>query len=328
MEDKFQRKINYMRMSITDRCNLHCQYCMPNGLENPLPMERLLTYEELLQVAKAAVACGITRFKVTGGEPLVRRGAVDFMASLKALPGVEQVTITTNGLLLSEALPRFQEMGLDGINVSLDTLIPERFYEITGFDALDKVLQSIKEAVACGIPVKLNTVLQKGVNEDEIFALLALCKKYPLDLRFIEMMPIGYGKEQNGISNDFLLEKLKKIYSGITKDISTHGNGPAKYYKIPGFQGSVGFISAMHGKFCSHCNRIRLTSTGKIKPCLCFGNSINVRECLRNPAFSEEQREEILLEKIQESIWAKPESHCFEKLSEVTEKREMGRIGG
>ena len=328
MEDKFQRKINYMRMSITDRCNLHCQYCMPNGLENPLPMDRLLTYEELLQVAKAGVTCGITRFKVTGGEPLVRKGAVDFMASLKALPGVEQVTITTNGLLLSEALPRFQEMGLDGINVSLDTLIPERFYEITGFDALDKVLQSIKEAVACGIPVKLNTVLQKGVNEDEIFALLALCKKYLLDLRFIEMMPIGYGKEQNGISNDFLLEKLKKIYSGITKDISTHGNGPAKYYKIPGFQGSVGFISAMYGKFCSHCNRIRLTSTGKIKPCLCFGNSIDVRECLRNPAFSEEQREEILLEKIQESIWAKPESHCFEKLSEITEKREMGRIGG
>jgi len=197
-----------------------------------------------------------------------------------------------------------------------------------GVDAGDRVLQGIKEAVVSGIPVKLNTVLQKGVNEDEIFALLALCKKYPLDLRFIEMMPIGYGKEQDGIGNDFLLEKLKKIYSGITKDISTHGNGPAKYYKIPGFQGSVGFISAMHGKFCSHCNRIRLTSTGKIKPCLCFGNSIDVRECLRNPAFSEEQRDEILLEKIQESIWAKPESHCFEKLSEVTEKREMGRIGG
>ena len=137
MQDKFQRKINYMRMSITDRCNLRCQYCMPNGLENPLPMERLLTYEELLQVAKAAVACGITRFKITGGEPLVRKGAVDFMASLKALPGVEQVTITTNGLLLSDALPRLKEMGLNGINISLDTLIPERFYDITGFDALD-----------------------------------------------------------------------------------------------------------------------------------------------------------------------------------------------
>lgn len=328
MKDQFQRQINYMRLSVTDRCNLRCRYCMPNGLENGLPMEKLLSFSELLFLAKEASKLGISRFKVTGGEPLVRDGVLDFIKELKKLDKVEQVTLTTNGILLKEALPELLSAEIDGINVSLDSLKEERFAEITGLPILSRVLEGIYAACDAGFHVKLNTVMQKGKNEDELFSLLALAKERPLDIRFIEMMPIGYGKNFEPYYNEILLEKIREHFPGITEDIFIHGNGPAKYYRIPGFLGSVGFISALHGKFCGSCNRIRLTSEGELKPCLCYGNGYDIRGILRNTEFSKEEKRAEVEKMFRSCILGKPESHAFEKLSEVTEHRAMGKIGG
>ena len=328
MKDQFQRQINYMRLSVTDRCNLRCHYCMPKGMENVLPVEKLLSFSELLFLAEEASKLGISRFKVTGGEPLVRDGVLDFVKELKKLDKVEQVTLTTNGILLKDVLPELLSAGIDGINVSLDSLKEERFAEITGLPVLPQVLEGIYASCNAGLHVKLNTVIQKGKNEDELFSLLALAKERPLDIRFIEMMPIGYGKNFEPYYNEEILEKIREVYPGITEDISVHGNGPAKYYRIPGFLGSLGFISALHGKFCGSCNRIRLTSEGELKPCLCYGNGYDIRAILRNTAFPEEEKRAEVEKVFQHCILGKPESHAFEKLSEVTEHRAMGEIGG
>lgn len=329
MRDRYNRSINYMRLSITDRCNLRCRYCMPEGLRDKLPMQALLSYEELLEIAAAAVRAGITRFKVTGGEPLVRRHAEAFIGRLKALPGVEQVTLTTNGLLLSEKLPALRAAGIDGVNISLDTLDAEKYREITGYAELARVLRGIEESVASGIPVKLNAVLQRGVNDGEWRALAELARTRPLDVRFIEMMPIGYGRKFPAVYNEELLQRFRESYSGLEWDERTHGNGPAVYIRIPGFQGAIGFISAMHGKFCGACNRIRLTSVGKLKPCLCYGESVDLMPILRDGGSGGDiERQRRLERAIREAVAGKPEAHHFEHISEITEEKEMVRIGG
>lgn len=332
MRDRYDRKINYIRLSITDRCNLRCRYCMPNGLSDWVPMRDILSYEELLDVARAAAALEITRFKVTGGEPLIRRDCPEFIGELKKIPGVEQVTMTSNGVLLARLLPRLLENGLDAVNVSLDTLKRERFSEITGMDELPAVLSGIDEAVRAGLKLKLNAVLQPGVNEEERWDLLSLAKDRPLDIRFIELMPIGHGKDSRPVYNEILRSELKERFPGLERDESVHGNGPAEYWRIPGYRGSVGFISAMHGKFCGSCNRIRLTSTGKLKPCLCYGNAVDLMPVLRGERYLGREREgeriAALRKRIRQAISEKPESHCFEKLSEISEEKIMAAIGG
>lgn len=337
MKDSYGRKIEYMRISITDRCNLRCRYCMPEGTEW-LPMEEILTYEEIAMICREAVELGITRFKITGGEPLVRKGCPGLIRLIKDIPGVEQVTMTTNGVLLGDCIDELKLAGLDAVNVSLDTLDEERYREITGFSQLPRVLHSIECVLKSGIPVKINVVLQKGVNEDEWWRLAELARNAPVDVRFIELMPIGHGKERQGVSNEVLLERMKQRYleekrgyyldmpfcsdRQICPDSQVHGNGPAVYYKFSGFQGSIGFISAIHGKFCESCNRIRLTSTGKLKPCLCFEDSVSVREAAREGRRLEVRR------KLQESIAGKPQMHSFERIEKVTEKKRMSQIGG
>ena len=325
MLDRFSRKIEYMRISVTDRCNLRCRYCMGDGIRL-LPMADILTYEEIIDVAKAALSLGITKFRITGGEPLVRKGCTDLISNLKKLPGTEQVLITTNGVLLEDSLKSLMDAGTDGINVSLDTLDRERFRYITGFDALEKVTRGIKKAVDTGIPIKVNSVLQPGVNDDEWKDLAEIARDLPIDVRFIEMMPIGEGARYESVSNDELLKKIITAYPGYEADNRVHGNGPAKYIKIKGFKGSIGLISAIHNRFCSSCNRIRLTSTGKLKPCLCYGETLDVREILRDPR--SENREQKLLRAIKESVMMKPEMHCFEEKSNITEISGMSSIGG
>ena len=236
MKDLQGRDINYMRISITDRCNLRCKYCMPDGIEL-LPMSEILTFEEILRVCEQAVGFGITRFKITGGEPLVRRGCADLIRKIKKLPGVEQVTMTTNGILLSEYLDELLDAGLDAVNISLDTMNRGRFEEITGFDQLPEVLRSIDAAVDSGLRVKVNVVLQQDKNADEWQKILEIAERRPIDVRFIEMMPIGRGRECTGVSNDELLKKIQEQYPGVCKDDREHGNGPAVYYHIPGFVG-------------------------------------------------------------------------------------------
>ena len=325
IKDSYGREINYMRISITDRCNLRCRYCMPDGAEW-IPMKEILTYEEITEVCQEAVKLGITRFKITGGEPLVRRGCPEVIRMIKNIPGTELVTLTTNGLLLGEQLEALLSAGLDAVNISLDTFDMKIYDCITCFDKLAVVLSSIEKAVASGIPVKINAVLQKGMNEEEWLPLTELARKLPLSVRFIEMMPIGYGNMSESISNEELKETIRKHYGNLTEDFRVYGNGPAVYYSIEGFQGNVGFISAMHGKFCNLCNRIRKTSTGDLKPCLCYEQRWSLKTDLRmeNP----EKRQEEIQNILRKSIENKPQMHCFEDTRQVTESHPMGQIGG
>ena len=321
MTDQSGRCIDYMRVSITDRCNLRCRYCMPEGIRQ-LAMPEILTYEEIKMVCTQAVRIGIDKIKITGGEPLVRKGCVDLIRMIKEIPGIRQVTITTNGVLLEEYLEPLKRAGVDGINISLDTVDKDKYREITGTDACELVQKAVVRAAESGIPTKINTVLQGMEYIEEWKGLLEFSKRYPVDIRFIELMPIGSGKKAQGVSNIELLKEIQKVYPDIQKDKRIHGNGPAVYYQIPGYLGSVGFISALHGKFCDHCNRIRLTSTGNIKPCLCYGKVYPLRQLLRSGTEEQVRREMI------KAINDKPAAHCFDTPGAITEQRQMAQIGG
>lgn len=325
MLDQYGRRIHYMRVSITDRCNLRCRYCMPDGIRQQ-PMQELLTYEEMIEVVGAAASLGIDRIKVTGGEPLVRLGCADFIRMCKQVPGIRQVTMTTNGVLLEKYLPALLDAGLDAVNISLDTLDAERYAAITGSDVLDAVLASVDAALKAGLPTKLNVVPQRGFNEDELFSLAELSRERPLDVRFIEMMPIGEGARFEVLSNDVLKNRLMAHYPGMVPDATYHGNGPAAYYKVPGYCASIGFISAIHGKFCHSCNRVRLTAQGSLKPCLCFAQTTDLRSLIRKGR--PEERTLRLQEAIGTAIYNKPEAHRFEERGAVTEHHRMIEIGG
>ena len=327
MIDATGRVVDYMRVSITDRCNLRCRYCMPDGIEQ-VEMAQILTYEEIKRACTLAAGLGIRKIKITGGEPLVRKGCVDLVKMIKEIPGVSQVTMTTNGILLKEHLNRLMQAGLDGVNISLDTLSRKKYQNITGTDACETVRQAIVAAAESGMRTKVNAVLQipdydRGIDDnDDWQELVSLAENLPVDVRFIELMPIGYGKKNQGVSNIDLLEEIRKKYPKMQKDTKIHGNGPAVYYKIPGFAGGVGFISAMHGKFCAACNRIRLTSTGELKPCLCYGKTYPLRELLRDGTDMQVE------EQIKKAIWEKPAAHCFEDPEGITEEHQMAQIGG
>ncbi|MBQ9643924.1 MAG: GTP 3',8-cyclase MoaA [Lachnospiraceae bacterium] len=326
MLDAYGRVIDYLRISITDRCSLRCRYCMPDGVDL-IPMKDLLSYEEILEIALTAAQCGFRKIKVTGGEPLVRPGAVYLVFMLKKIPGIGQVTMTTNGILLPQYAADLKEAGLDAVNISLDTLSPERFAFITGRQELNRVLEGIEAALSAGIRTKLNVVLQKDVNDDEWEALMLLARERPLDVRFIEMMPIGAGQNTEGVSNEVLLEQIIEKYPGAESDFAVHGNGPAVYLRIPGYKGSIGFISAIHGKFCRTCNRMRLTSTGLLKPCLCYETAVDLRSILRSGR-KREERAERLAWAFAKACSEKPEAHCFEREEDITETKKMAQIGG
>lgn len=326
LRDNFGRKIDYMRISITDRCNLRCTYCMPEGIRLS-HMEEILTFEEIAVVCQAAVRLGIRRFKITGGEPLVRLGCPELIGTLYRIPGVEQVTLTTNGILLGKYLDSLLKNGLRAVNISLDTLNADIFRQMTGFGELPVVLENIDRAVKAGLKVKINSVLQEGVNDREWEALADLAKDKKIDVRFIEMMPIGYGKRCGTVKGEELFLALQDKYPQIEKDTSEHGNGPAVYYRIPGFEGSIGFISAVHGRFCDACNRIRMTAKGELKPCLCYSDSIDMRAYLRS-AGPENMRTEKVKEAIRVAVMQKPQMHCFESRDKISEERQMVQIGG
>ncbi len=321
MRDSLGREIDYMRISVTDRCNLRCRYCMPEGIALS-PARELLTFEEIELVSQAAAELGIRRFKITGGEPLVRRGCPKLIGRLRRIPKVEQVTLTTNGVLLGDFLDELLENGLDGVNISLDTLNADLYQQITGVDELERVREGIYKAVESGLRVKINTVLQRGVNDSEWEALTGFAREIPVDVRFIELMPIGFGEKQKGVDGNEILSLLRKKYPQMEKDDRIHGNGPAVYYRIPGFEGCVGFICAVHRKFCVSCNRIRLTAKGELKPCLCYGDCVDLRRVVREGAYQE------IKGAIWEAVIRKPKMHCFETEEGVTECRRMVEIGG
>ena len=310
-----------MRVSITDRCDLRCIYCMPEGCEK-VSMAKRLTYEEIERVCRAAAGLGISRIKITGGEPFVRLGCTGLIRSIKEITGIEEVTVTTNGQTLDKYIDELKDMGIDGINISLDTLDPEKYEQITGRGELAKTLRSLELSANSGIRTKVNCILQKGCNEDELFDLAGLAFKYGIDVRFIEEMPVGAGKLRAGISNDDVLKKLKERWPDLEPDESIHGNGPAVYYKRGGVPGAIGLISPIHGVFCAECNRIRLTSQGKIRPCLCYDREIDIVPALAGT-------DEDIAGVLRAVILAKPESHCFSDTGfEGAQNRLMSQIGG
>lgn len=323
MRDSYNRKIDYMRISVTNKCNFRCTYCMPEAKK----VEETLSLDEIYQVAFAASECSISKFKITGGEPLVREGIVDFIKRLNDLDNVKDITMTSNGFYLLKYADALKSAGISSINVSLDSLDKEKFKKIAGVDALEDVTAGIEASIKAGISTKINTVIQRGVNDDELFDIIELAKNNRVNIRFIEMMPIGHGKESKGVSNFEILERMKEKYI-ITEDTRRHGNGPAKYMKLEGFTGSIGFISAIHGKFCDACNRIRFTSTGKLKPCLCYDSNIDLKDILKDDSLSIDEKNTILREKINECIVSKPLAHSFEDISKISELKGMSEIGG
>lgn len=298
---------------------------MPEGI-HLTSMSELLTFEEIVQVVRTAAELGIRHVKLTGGEPLLRRSLPTLVQMLKNIEGIEQVTLTTNGILLKEHLPALLKAGLDAVNISLDSTDRDTFRKITGFDQLDMVLAAIDAACASGIRTKINAV-SLNLGEEAIWNLIDLAKDRPLDVRFIEMMPIGHGKDFPVYSHTKMLEQFRERYPDLMADKTMHGFGPAVYYHIPGYQGSIGLISAIHGKFCDKCNRIRLTSTGFLKGCLCYNTGADLREILRANEAEDEKRRH-LTETMEAAIYAKPRAHCFESAGDVTERATMNEIGG
>ncbi len=326
MKDRFGRTIEYMRVSITDRCNLRCKYCMPDGCDK-VSMAQILTYEEIVRICRAAAGLGVRKIKVTGGEPFVRLGCTDLMRDIKEIDGIEEVTVTTNGQNLDQYIDDLKKIGTDGINISLDTLDPEKFTYITGGGLLEKTLKAVDVSAASGIRTKVNCVLQKGFNDGEIYDFAELAFGKGIDVRFIELMPIGAGDKDRGVSNEYVLEKLAERWPDLEPDNEVHGNGPAVYYRRPGTAGGIGFISAIHGKFCDSCNRVRITSQGQLKPCLCYDDTTDLMPYLRG----EQASEEALTEAIRGAIYEKPQAHFFNSDTDNTGRREqrlMSQIGG
>lgn len=324
MRDQFERNINYMRVSVTDRCNLRCVYCMPKDGVQQISHDEILTFDEIARVCRIGAELGISRIKLTGGEPLVRKGIEDLAEMICRIPGIEQVTLTTNGILLKDKLPALKKAGISAVNISLDTMDRAQYQELTGKDCLLQVTEGIRAALEQGMRVKINCVALNECNESQWGKLAALAKEYPLDVRFIEMMPIGLGKKYAGRTEEEILGELEKRYGTAVKFSGNLGNGPGHYYKFPEFQGKIGFISAMSHKFCSSCNRVRLTSEGYLKTCLQYDVGTDLRALLRNGAAKEE-----IKEAIQTAIQEKPQAHQFtEEQENHGEQHMMSQIGG
>lgn len=318
MKDSFGREINYLRISLTDRCNLRCEYCMPEKGVKKLNHSDILSFEELYELTRIFVELGISKIRLTGGEPLVRLGVIDFISKISKLEGVKEVAMTSNGVLLKKYAQDLKDAGLNRINISLDTLNEKSYQKITRGGSINDVLQGIKAAKEVGLtPIKINTVLIGGFNEDEIPSLVDLTIGNNVDVRFIELMPIGESAQYDlnkFIPNTKVLEKVKGLEKVHNEDISS----PAAYYKFPNAKGRVGLINPISCKFCSNCNRIRLSSTGKLKSCLHSNREIDLKESLNNG--------QDIKEVIKKAILTKEEEHHLEDKKYIS--RNMNQIGG
>ncbi|MCL1805704.1 MAG: GTP 3',8-cyclase MoaA [Clostridiales bacterium] len=322
MKDSFGRDVEYMRISVTDRCNLRCKYCMPEDLPD-IPHPEILRYEEILRVCAAATRLGIRNFRVTGGEPLVRRGCVDFIRKLGELPGVGKLMLTTNGVSLERCVPELVEIGIDSVNISLDALDRENYRMITGYDVFADVYRGIMAALAAGLRVKLNCVAMRGVNEEQLLPIAKLAARHPLDVRFIESMPIGAGKGFDPVTGKEIVALLEKHFPGLEEDRERRGFGPAAYYMHKDLLGRIGVIDAVSHGFCESCNRIRLTSDGLLKTCLYYSETVDLKPILRRGG-----DDSALEMAIREAVAHKKEKHLFHEDRQEAEGRKMSQIGG
>ncbi|MDO4572414.1 MAG: GTP 3',8-cyclase MoaA [Clostridia bacterium] len=316
MIDRLGRSITYLRLSVTERCTLRCAYCRAE--EGACPKRAELSAESLVRIVRAAAALGVEKLRVTGGEPMLRRDLLDILRGARETPGIREINMTTNAQHLPGRAAALKAAGLDRLNISIDSLRPERYDKLTGGGALDAVLRGIDEALEAGFaPLKLNAVLLRGVNDDELDDFIALTKDRPIDMRFIELMPLGdedHGAERIGgdelRARCPLLEPLPPRYAGQ----------PSRDYRLPGHMGRVGFIDAVSHKFCADCNRIRVMSDGMLRPCLGQNAELSLLEALREPD------DAALTARIRDAIYHKPAGHGF-GAGFVSEKN-MSRIGG
>ena len=322
--DSFGRRIDYLRLSVTDRCNLRCLYCLPKAGFLFKGVQELLTDDEILRLATIMARMGISKVRVTGGEPLVRPGVVDLIAKLSVVPGVVDVSLSTNGVLFAPMVCDLWNAGLRRINISLDTLNANKFKEVTRFGQIEDVLTSIHEALKLGYdPVKLNVVVMRGINDDEISDFVALTKSLPVHVRFIELMPIGetgFFSETTWVSLDEIKTKCGDL-EPATDFEQPKGWGPAVYYKAPNSLGTVGFIGALGCNFCNRCNRLRLTSSGKLHPCLASDIAVDLGTALRSDS-SDESIQSLILKALE----IKPERHHME--SGIVREAFMCSLGG
>lgn len=313
MKDNFGRDINYLRISLTDNCNLRCIYCTPEKLSQK--KEEKLLFEDISKIIKVAKEIGIKKIRLTGGEPLLRKDLFQIISEIKK-SGINEIYITTNGILLEEKIKDLKEAGLIGVNISLDTLDEDIFNKITRGGEIKKVINGIKKSLSLGLKVKINSVIIKGINEDSIYQLAELTKSNKIDVRYIELMPIGEGKKYQGLNNNEILEKLKNRYN---LEEYFEINGVTEYYKLKDSKGRIGFISPINNCFCKECNKIRITSSGEIKRCLNEEGRINLKN------INSENEIKFLLEN---EIKNKPEKHLFGEKKELIEKKNMNEIGG
>ncbi|MBM7557670.1 GTP 3',8-cyclase MoaA [Halanaerobacter jeridensis] len=320
--DQYGRIIDYLRISITDRCNLRCRYCMPaEGVEN-ISHDEILSYEEIAEIVAAGADLGIKKIRLTGGEPLVRKGVPDLVRMLNQIAGIEEIAMTTNGILLPQSGAELVKAGLERVNISLDTLQEEKFKKITRFEQYQEVLTGIETALEVGLaPVKINVVVMKGINDDEILDFVNLSKKYNVHVRFIEFMPSGNKKleqEKRYLGIDKVKEIIKKEEQLLPTEFNT-GNGPAYYYQVGDSLGSIGFINAISNHFCSDCNRLRLTATGQLRPCLFSEEEIDLSEALA-------EGKEAIKNKFIAAVGQKPVGHSLNNETEFLTN--MSQIGG
>lgn len=324
LTDTFNRRINYLRLSVTDRCNMRCFYCMPaEGVQN-IGHDAVLSYEELQLIAESAVGLGIEKIRITGGEPTVRAGIVEFLAKLAAIPGLRHLALTTNGQLLEQMAPELYRAGVQRLNVSLDSLNPETFQRITRGGDLTKVMAGLDAAVAAGFPPpKINVVIMRGVNDAEILDFAELTRSRGNSVRFIEYMPavMDDGWQRLCFPGEEVLQKIREQYLLVPVDKGNFA-GPSRDFRIPGAKGSIGIITAVSGHFCSDCNRIRVTARGQAKGCLFSDEKTDLAPFLRPPDRGG------LLKVLQEIVQSKPEGHGIRCGEYSHSNFSMSQIGG
>ena len=326
LADQFNRPITYLRVSVTDKCNLRCIYCMPEHGLPWLPKSELLTYEEIARLVRVAASVGVRSIRLSGGEPLIRKNLDRLIEEIAGTPGIEDIALSTNGLLLEEQLPALTAAGLRRVNVSLDTLSAQRFTELARRPGLDRVLAGIEAAIGAGLaPIKINCVVMRGKNDDEIGAFAEWTRHRPVYVRFIEVMPVHENLDLQRdayISSDEILERIRA--TGDLRPVGgPGGNGPAKYYAFPNAPGAVGVISPLSHDYCERCNRVRLTANGRLRLCLFGDHEIDLRTPLRGGSSTEE-----LAGLLRASMYIKPERHHLRLGETASQMRAFSEIGG
>lgn len=321
MKDRYGRDINYMRISLTENCNLRCIYCLPENFSpKSVNKKEIVSKEDILKTAEAGKELGITKIRLTGGEPLLRDDITEIIEGIKNI-GINEIYLTTNGILLAEKIGSLKKAGLRGINISLDTLDEKQFNFITRGGDIKKVLKGIDSALENGLEVKINSVIMKNINEDAVKTLAELTFKKNIAIRFIELMPIGQGKNFTGVSNKEIYNLLQNLFQFNENFIEI--KGVSRYFRLKNSIGKIGFISPINSCFCENCNKIRITSEGYVKKCLNINGDFNIKDFLKNNS-----NKESIKEVLGKEIFNKPEKHLFGKENRNEETKNMNEIGG